>query len=181
MVDPNPDGGSLEDKVRALRSVATYPEHPASVETIETHFAWVFLLGERAYKLKKPVNVPGMDLSTLDARRLSCAEELRLNRRLAPDVYLDVVPLVRAADATLRVGGEGAIVDWLVRMRRLPAALMLDRAIAAGTASAGEARGRRGDARAVLPYATTRCIRAGPVRRANHRANPRRQACALRA
>jgi aminoglycoside phosphotransferase family enzyme len=135
MIDSSPDGGGLENKVRALRSAATYPEHPASVETIETHFAWVFLLRERAYKLKKPVNVPGMDLSTLDARRLSCAEELRLNRKLAPDVYLDVVPLVRAADATLRVGGEGAIVDWLVRMRRLPAALMLDRAITAGTAS----------------------------------------------
>ena len=88
---------------------ATYREHPASVETIETHFAWVFLCGERAYKLKKPVNVPGMDLSTLEARRLSCAEELRLNRRLAPDVYLDVVPLVRAADATLRVGAAARL------------------------------------------------------------------------
>jgi aminoglycoside phosphotransferase family enzyme len=136
MVDTNPGGGGLEDKVQALRSVAIYPEHPAAVETIETHFAWVFLAGERACKLKKPVNVPGMDLRTLDARRLSCAEELRLNRRLAPDVYLDVVPLVRGADATLHLGGEGATVDWLVRMRRLPAALMLDRAIAAGTASA---------------------------------------------
>lgn len=135
MVDPDPDGG-LEEKVQALRSAATYPEHPTSIETIETHFAWVFLAGERAYKLKKPVNVPGMDLRSLDSRRLSCAEELRLNRKLAADVYLDVVPLVRGADATLHVGGEGATVDWLVRMRLLPAGLMLDRAIAAGTASA---------------------------------------------
>lgn len=111
MGDPNPIGDGLEDKVQALRLVATYPEQPAAVEAIETHFAWVFLVGERAYKLKKPVAVPGMDLRTLDARRLSCAEELRLNRRLAPDVYLDVVPLVRGADATLRVGGKGSIVD----------------------------------------------------------------------
>ena len=135
MGEANPVGDGSEDKVQALRSVATYPEQPAGVETIETHFAWVFLVGERAYKLKKPVSLPGMDLRTLDARRMSCAEELRLNRRLAPDVYLDVVPLVRGADATLHVGGEGAVVDWLVRMRRLPAALMLDRAIVAGTAS----------------------------------------------
>jgi aminoglycoside phosphotransferase family enzyme len=48
-----------EDKIRALRSVATYPEHPAAVETIETHFAWVYLVGDRAYKLKKAVNLPG--------------------------------------------------------------------------------------------------------------------------
>jgi uncharacterized protein len=126
-------GEGLGDKVRALQSGATYQEQPAVVETIETHFAWVFLVGERAYKLKKPVNVPGMDLRSLEARRLSCAEELRLNRRLAPGVYLDVVPLVRGANATFHVGGAGAIVDWLIRMRRLPAALMLDRAIAAGT------------------------------------------------
>jgi aminoglycoside phosphotransferase family enzyme len=119
-----------------LRSVATYPEPAAAVETIETHFALIFLVGDRAYKLKKPVNLPGMDLRTLEARRVSCAEELRLNRRLAPDVYLDVVPLVCLADGTLRLGEEGAIVDWLVRMRRLPAAMMLDRAIIAGTASA---------------------------------------------
>jgi len=131
-----PNGSGLQEKVEALRSVAAYPEHPADIETIETHFAWVFLVGDRAYKLKKPVNVPGMDLRTLEARRMSCTEELRLNRRLAPDVYLDVVPLARAADATLRLGAKGAIVDWLVRMRRLPAALMLDRAIGAGTVSA---------------------------------------------
>lgn len=135
MGDLDPNGGGLQEKLQALRSVATYPEPPSDVEAIETHFAWVFLVGERAYKLKKPVNVPGMDLRTLDARRLSCAEELRLNHRLAPGVYLDVVPLVRGADATLRLGGEGEVVDWLVRMRRLPAALMLDRAIAAGTVS----------------------------------------------
>lgn len=136
MGDPDPGGGGLEEKVLALRSTATYAEHPADIETIETHFAWVFLVGERAYKLKKPVEVPGMDLRTLEARRLSCAEELRLNRKLAANVYRDVVPLVRRADATLHVGGEGAVVDWLVCMRRLPAALMLDRAIVAGTASA---------------------------------------------
>jgi uncharacterized protein len=124
----------LAAKVRALQSPAAYPERVAAVESIETHFAWVFLAGDYAYKLKKPSGNPANDLRSLEARRLSCLEELRLNRALAADVYLDAVPLARSADGHLRVG-EGTIVDWLVRMRRLPAPLMLDSAIASRTAS----------------------------------------------
>lgn len=125
----------LQEKVRALQSLATYSDQATAIESIETHFAWVFLAGDHAYKLKKPTGNPANDLRSLDARRLSCAEELRLNRQLAADVYLGVTPLVRGADGRLHAGGEGTVIDWLVRMRRLPAALMLDRAIAAGTAS----------------------------------------------
>lgn len=126
----------LARKIRALQSGAAYPDMPtAPVVSIETHFAWVFLAGEYAYKLKKPSGNPLNDLRSLDARRLSCEEELRLNRPLAADVYLDVTPLVQGADGGLRAGGAGTIVDWLVRMRRLPSALMLDRAIASGDAS----------------------------------------------
>ena len=125
----------LAEKVRALRLPATYAQHDVAIEAIETHFAWVFLVAGCAYKMKKPATYPGMDLRTLEARRASCLEELRLNRVLAPDVYLDVVPLVLDSNGQLRLGGEGSIVEWLVRMRRLPSALMLDRAIQAGTAS----------------------------------------------
>lgn len=125
----------LASKVRALQSGTAYPEHVTSVESIETHFAWVFLAGDHAYKLKKPGGNPAADLRALEARRSSCEEEIRLNRRLASDVYLGVTPLVRRADGVLRLDGEGAVVDWLVRMRRLPQALMLDSAIASGTAS----------------------------------------------
>jgi aminoglycoside phosphotransferase family enzyme len=133
---PDPCTDDLREKVRALQSPAAYPDPAAAIESIETHFAWVFLAGEYAYKLKKPSGNPDNDLRSIDARRLSCAEELRLNRVLAGDVYLGVAALARGADGKLRVEGEGTVVDWLVRMRRLPAALMLDRAIAAGTASA---------------------------------------------
>lgn len=125
----------LSEKVNALRQPATYAQPNAAIESIETHFAWVFLVGNYAYKLKKPAACPGMDLRTLESRHASCREELRLNRKLASDVYLEVVPLVRSCNRQLQLGGEGAIVEWLVRMRRLPAALMLDRAIAAGTAT----------------------------------------------
>jgi uncharacterized protein len=126
----------LASKVRALQSTAAYPDAPAgAVVSIETHFAWVFLAGDYAYKLKKPSDNPLSDLRSLDARRLSCQEELRLNRPLAADVYLDVTPLVERADGQLRLGGDGKVVDWLVRMRRLPRTLMLDRLIASGAAA----------------------------------------------
>jgi aminoglycoside phosphotransferase family enzyme len=120
----------LASKVRALQSPSAYPDAPAGpIFSIETHFAWVFLAGDHAYKLKKPRGNPAVDLSSLEARRLSCEEELHLNRPLARGVYLEVMPLVAGVDGALWVGGEGKIVDWLVRMRRLPRTLMLDRLI----------------------------------------------------
>ena len=84
----------------------------------ETHMSWVFMIGDRAFKLKKPVRLPYLDLTTLQRREAACRAELRLNRRLAPDVYLDVAPL-RLEAGGLSIGGEGRIVDWLVQMRRL--------------------------------------------------------------
>ncbi len=121
----------LEDKVRALRACAAYHGTSGPIDAIETHFAWVFLDAQNAYKLKKPVRVGAVDQTTLAARENSCAEEVRLNRRLAPGVYLGVTPLVRQEDGTLHVGGPGRTVDWLVTMRRLPSELMLDHAIEA--------------------------------------------------
>ena len=129
------DAGELARKVSALELPAAYPDEASSVVAAETHFAWVFLAGDYAYKLKKPSGNPLSDLRSLEARRVSCEEEVRLNRPLAQDIYLGIVPLVEGADGRLRVDGTGTIVDWLVRMRRLPATLMLDRAIASGTAS----------------------------------------------
>lgn len=131
----NAVASELARKVAALESPAAYPDEASSIVALETHFAWVFLAGDYAYKLKKPSGNPLSDLRSLDARRASCEEEVRLNRPLAQDIYLGVVPLAVGTDGRMRVGGTGTIVDWLVRMRRLPAALMLDRAIASGTAS----------------------------------------------
>ena len=126
---------SRAEIVRFLRQPQHYSERPACVELIETHFAWVFLTQIHAYKLKKPLRTAFLDYRTIAARRLGCREELVLNRRLAPNVYLDVVPIVRNRDDTLSLGyREGArVVDWVVKMRRLPASRMLDRAIADGS------------------------------------------------
>jgi aminoglycoside phosphotransferase family enzyme len=130
----------LERKVAFLRDPLAYPDRPGRVDTVETHMAWVFLTDRYAFKLKKPARYDSLDFSTLDARQRTCEEELRLNRRLAPDVYLDIVPLILRADGELALGGEGRVIDWLVKMRRLPADRMLDRAIAQGEAAAEDVR-----------------------------------------
>jgi aminoglycoside phosphotransferase family enzyme len=121
-------GPTLTAKVAFLSTAAAYPEPVAEVIRCETHMSWVFLAGDKVYKLKKPVRFPYLDFSTLDRREAACREELRLNRRLAPDVYLGVVRLV-ATDKGLSIGGRGETADWLVVMRRLETRCALDRAI----------------------------------------------------
>lgn len=129
--------GGLEETVGFLAEPGNYPHRPSSVQTIETHFAWLFLAGERVYKLKKPLRQGSMDYRTVALRERACRAELELNRRLAPQVYRRLVALGRARDGhlTLRAGAP-QVVDWLVQMRRLPAARMLDRAIAERSVSA---------------------------------------------
>lgn len=131
----------LERKLTALRDPACYPGTAMEVAAIETHMSWVFLAGDEAYKLKKPVRHGRLDFRTASARHFYCLEELRLNRRLAPEVYLGVVPLVLLENGTIRLGGrDGEPVDWLVRMRRLPADRMLDALLARGAATPGDMR-----------------------------------------
>jgi uncharacterized protein len=114
-------------KVAFLASPQVYAERLARVETVETHFSWVFLTDQHVYKLKKPLRSDGVDFTTAQARRRNAEAEVRLNRRLAADVYLGVVPLTLAGSRGLAIGGKGVAVDWLVKMARLPAAGMLDR------------------------------------------------------
>jgi hypothetical protein len=117
-------------KVRFLSRPDSYPEQPSRIEAIETHYSWVFLTDTHAYKLKKPVQGDGFDFCSVAARRRNALAELRLNRRLAPGVYLRVVKLTLAADGTLALGGPGAPADWLVQMVRLEADWMFDRRLA---------------------------------------------------
>ena len=102
---------------------------------METHLSWVFLTDHHAYKLKKPVRSDFVDLRSIANRRRNCRAEVRLNRRLSPDVYLGAIPLTCDAAGRLAIGGDGDVVDWLVRMHRLPHERMLDRIIAAGGAA----------------------------------------------
>jgi len=130
----------LRSKVAFLSRPENYPEGTAAVEVVQTHMSCVFLTDGHAYKLKKPVRYDFLDFSTLDARRADCEEELRLNRRLAPGVYLDVVPLAWTREGGLILGGDGEAVEWLVKMRRLPRRLMLDQAMREGTVGRHDVR-----------------------------------------
>ncbi len=120
---------TLSQKVALLKDPRTYPQKPGRIDTVETHMSWVFLTETHAYKLKKPVRYDFLDFSTLPAREWNCREELRLNPTLAPGVYLAVVPLALARAGVLRLEGDGGVVEWLVKMRRLPAERMLDHLI----------------------------------------------------
>lgn len=117
---------SLEAKLAFLRQASSYPEPTYRVEAVETHMSWVFLTDRFAYKLKKPACHDALDFCTIEARRFYCEEEIRLNRRLAPHVYLETVPLSVDSHGHLQLVHNGCITDWLVKMRRLPADRMLD-------------------------------------------------------
>lgn len=122
---------------RATQRLQYLLQHPealgqpgATVELIETHISWVLLVGAHAYKIKKPLALPFLDFSTLALRRRACEEELRINQRTAPDLYLAVLPVI-GTDQAPRLGGcrtWGAAddaIDWVVHMRRFPSGTLL--------------------------------------------------------
>lgn len=113
------------------RPEAYPPPRPAAVGVITTHISWVFVTDREVWKVKRPVDYGFVDYTTLDRRRHFCDEEVRLNRRLAPDVYLGVVP-VRLDGGRHSLAGSGPIVDYAVRMRRLPDAASAERLLADG-------------------------------------------------
>jgi aminoglycoside phosphotransferase family enzyme/predicted kinase len=121
--------------IDGLRNREAYQFPVADVEVRQTHISVVFLAGAFAYKVKKPVEFGFLDFSTLDKRRHFCEEEVRLNRRLAPDVYLGVVPITREG-TRLRVEGTGEVVEWAVKMQRLPDEAALDARLERGEVDA---------------------------------------------
>lgn len=111
-------GTARQDRlVAGMRDPLAYPDLPDRVEYIGTHISHVLLAGDYAYKLKKPLNLGFLDFSTLEKRRFCCEEELRLNGRLAPHIYLGVVPITGSLEHP-RVGGEGEALEYAVKMRR---------------------------------------------------------------
>lgn len=111
--------------IDALRRPDRYPQGVDRVDLVETHISWVLLAGDRVYKLKKPLDLGFLDFSTLDKRRFFCEEEVRLNRRTAPDLYLDVVAIRGTADNPA-FEGAGDIIEYAVKMRRFDAAAGFD-------------------------------------------------------
>lgn len=118
--------------LRFLLDPRSYAKGVESVAMVESHMSLVFLAGDRAYKLKKPIAFDALDFRTLASRHSNCESELALNRVLSPDTYLGLEPVTRDREDQLQLGGTGEIVEWLVVMRRLDEAQLLDHAIAAG-------------------------------------------------
>jgi len=115
----------------------------ADTDLIETHLSWLLLAGDEAYKLKKPLTLDFVDFASPEQRRAACEEELRINRRTAPHLYLGVVPVTGPPDAP-QLGGSGQPMDWAVHMRRFPADALL-----AARAARGDLRPEHIDALAI--------------------------------
>ena len=135
----------------------TYVPAPATVECIETHASYVFLAGAFAYKVKRAVKYPFLDFSTLEKRHAACLNELRINARTAPRLYLEVVPISEEPDGTLRLRGRGRPVEWVLVMRRFAQEALLDRMAAEGRLSL-EAMGPLADAIGALHDAADRVL-----------------------
>ena len=118
-------------EIKDLLRPEAYPHRPEKIELRQTHISWVFLAGDLVYKVKKPVDFGFLDFTTLDKRRRFCEREVALNRRLCRDVYLGVVPVVRTPEG-LKFEAEGEVVDWAVKMKRLPEEGMMGRLIEEG-------------------------------------------------
>ncbi len=117
---------SLPPLISALRQGACFDHPTEAIVVLQTHISYVLLTGTYAYKIKKPVSLPFLDFSTLGFRRHYCYEELRINRRLAPELYLDVVPITGTPQAP-RVNGDGKAIEYAVKMIQFPDADRLDR------------------------------------------------------
>ena len=121
----------LPGELAGLLDPTAYPHAVSTVHVVETHLSWVFLTGEFAYKLKKPVSFPFVDLRSAERRAFYCAEELRLNRRFAPELYLKVCR-VTLARGRARIEGRGKLIDHAVCMRQFRAADELGALLASG-------------------------------------------------
>jgi aminoglycoside phosphotransferase family enzyme/predicted kinase len=126
--------------IEALMRPERYPHPVERIDLVETHLSWVFLTGSYAYKIKKPLDLGFADFSTLERRHHCCREELRLNARYAPDLYLEVVT-IRDTPRGPALHGEGPAVEYAVKMRQFPADALGARMIEAGALSLDHARG----------------------------------------
>ena len=151
-----PSGDAL---AAALGLSEAYPGRPDAVEVRETHISWVFLAGDRAYKLKKPVTLPFVDYGTPARRRAMCEEEVRLNRRLAPDVYLGILGVVATADGgvALAPADHPEAIDHVVEMRRFDEGRTLAALVSSGHVSRRARGGRRAARRVPRRYGRAGC------------------------
>jgi len=110
---------SQESIIEALKDPSAYDEKVNSIRLLQTHISYVFLTGRYAYKIMKPVNFGFLDFTTLEKRRFYCEEELRLNRRLCGDMYIDVLPITLSG-GLVKINGSGKVVEYTVKMKEFP-------------------------------------------------------------
>ncbi|MBV1788908.1 AAA family ATPase [Marinobacterium sp. D7] len=115
----------VPELIERLCLAEQYPHPVSNIEVIETHISWLLLTGDYAYKIKKPVDFGFLDFTTLDKRRYCCEEELRLNQRLAPDIYEAVVP-ISGSESSPHLGDDSAPIEYAVRMRQFESGQRLD-------------------------------------------------------
>jgi len=111
----------MQDQTQVVQAMLTpeaYPENPGKIELIQTHISFVFLTENSVYKIKKAVNFGFLDFSTLDKRQLFCKKELDLNRRLCPEIYLEVIPINKSS--IIKINGSGETIEYALKMKRLP-------------------------------------------------------------
>ena len=142
--------------LRQLSQPQAFPVPVPRVDVRQTHISAVFLGGDCAYKIRKPVRLPFLDFSTLERRRHDCEEEVRLNRRLAASIYLGVVPITQDARG-LHFEGVGTTVEWGVKMRRLPDDATLQHHVLAGTVTREQVDRAGGTAGPVSPGGASQC------------------------
>ena len=111
---------------KALLNPAVYPDKPREVEFIETHISLLFFTGNYVYKVKKPVNFGFLDFTSLEKRKYFCEQEVKLNRRLSPKIYLGVVEITREDDR-ISLGGKGEVVEFAVKMKQIPEESLMDK------------------------------------------------------
>lgn len=138
----------LQKIIKGLTNPMAYPHIPGEVIFIQTAISAVFIAGDLVYKVKKPVDFGYLDFTTLEKRKFYSEEEVRLNRRLCPDIYLGVVPVTDDA-GRITVGGTGEIIDYTVKMKRLPQAGMMDEMLERGEVTEGHITKI---ARALVPF-----------------------------
>lgn len=116
---------------RALLDPKIYPDHPRAVRFIETHISLLFLTGNHVYKVKKPVDFGFLDFTSLEKRKIFCEEEVRLNRRLSPDIYLGIVKITREGNR-ISFDGKGEWVECAVKMKQIPEEFLIDKLLEKG-------------------------------------------------
>lgn len=131
---PDPDADRVPPLIERLMRPLAFDHPVRAIDLVETHISWVLLTGDYAYKIKKPLKLPFLDFSSLQLRLTACQDELRLNRRFAPDLYLEVVPITGSAEEP-RVGGASAPFEYAVKMRQFPPERQLDHLLTAGKLS----------------------------------------------